>query len=51
MSKDPVQQTVEVPTAEVTAKLQTQVQALAAKIAIIEQALSDLANNLNPPVK
>ena len=51
MTKDTVQQTVEVPTAEVTAKLQTQVQALAAKIAIIEQALSDLANSLNPPVK
>lgn len=51
MTKDPSQQTVEVPTAEVTAKLATQVEALAAKIAIIEQALSDLANNLNPPVK
>lgn len=45
------QRTVEVPTAEVTAKLATQVEALASKIAIIEQALSDLANNLNPPVK
>ena len=51
MTKGSVQQTVEVPTAEVTAKLATQVEALAAKIAIIEQALSDLANNLNPPVK
>ena len=33
MTKDPSQQTVEVPTADVTAKLQTQVAALAAKIA------------------
>lgn len=42
---------VEVVPADVIRKQQTQIEALAAKIAIIEQALSDLANNLNPPVK
>lgn len=49
--KDPVQQTVEVPTAEVTAKLQTQVQALAAKIAVLESALIAAVEQIKPEGK
>lgn len=49
--KSPEIETVETVTADTIRKQQAQIEALAAKIAIIEQALSDLANNLNPPVK